>query len=116
MLVLDGRTHRLGGLLRGRAQVAESVAGCEVELAGAAGLLVTLRAEVPAGTAAGWRYADPQGGSHEVVNCSISALELGVRERTGSPIRTLSSSHGGAYELGMAEGDHGIPIAPFDDG
>jgi hypothetical protein len=30
--------------------------------------------------------------------------------------RTLRSPHGGAYELGMRERDHGVPLAPFPDG
>jgi hypothetical protein len=28
----------------------------------------------------------------------------------------LASPHGAAYELGMREHDHGVPLAPFDDG
>ena len=28
----------------------------------------------------------------------------------------LRSAHGGAYELGMGEHDHGVPLAPFADG
>jgi hypothetical protein len=28
----------------------------------------------------------------------------------------LRAAHGGAYELGMREHDHGVPIAPFSDG
>ena len=30
--------------------------------------------------------------------------------------RVLHSDHGGAYELGMRERDHGVEIAPFPDG
>jgi len=33
----------------------------------------------------------------------------------GKPARTLRSGHGGAYELGMRERDHGVAIAPFGD-
>ena len=29
--------------------------------------------------------------------------------------RTLTSAHGGVYELGIRERDHGIPVAPFPD-
>ncbi len=48
-------------------------------------------------------------------NCSIAALTLIVR-RPGRPARTLRTAHGAAYELGMRERDHGVPIAPFADG
>ena len=78
-LSLDGRRLRLGGLGARGLRVKESPDGCVVSLAGEHGLRVELRAEVPRGTAAGWRYADPDGGSgHDVINCSIAALELTV--------------------------------------
>jgi hypothetical protein len=54
-------------------------------------------------------------GEHDVVNCSIASLALGVHRR-GEPTRMLHSSYGGAYELGMRERDHGVPLAPFSDG
>ncbi|HXA55750.1 MAG TPA: hypothetical protein VNV37_12835 [Solirubrobacteraceae bacterium] len=52
---------------------------------------------------------------HDVSNCSIAALTLVVR-RPGRPARTLRSAHGAAYELGMREHNHGVPLAPFGDG
>jgi hypothetical protein len=48
------------------------------------------------------------------VNCSITAIELEVQ--SGASQRTLHSPHGGAFELGMRERDHGVPLAPFGDG
>jgi hypothetical protein len=70
---------------------------------------------VPADTAAGWQYGDPDGGAgHDVVNCSIAALELSIGS-PGEQSRSLHSAHGGVYELGMRERNHGIPIAPFTD-
>jgi hypothetical protein len=73
--------------------------------------------EVPAGTAAGWHYADPHGGAgHDVVNCSIAALALTVTLPGERTVRSLTSAHGGVYELGMRERDHGVAIAPFGDG
>ncbi len=115
MLCVDGRSVRLGGLFARGTSVAESAAGCEVTVAGAGGARVRLRATVPAGTAAGWRYADPDGGEHDVVHSSIAAMTLEV-SAPGDPVRTLESSHGATYELGMRERDHGVPIAPFPDG
>jgi hypothetical protein len=118
-LSLDGRRHRLGGLAARGAHVAENVQGCSLRLAGEGGVALEAHVEVPAGSAAGWRYADPDGGEHDVVNCSIAALTLTVSTPGGAP-RTLSTGHGCAYELGMrtlkGEQDHGVPIAPFADG
>jgi hypothetical protein len=112
-LGLSGRRHRIGGLLRHRPSVAESPSGATVRLAGAGGLTLEVSAAVPPGTAAGWRYADPDGGEHDVVNCSIASLRVEV---SGATPRVLSSSHGGVYELGMRERDHGVALAPFTDG
>jgi len=114
-LSLGGRRHRVGGLSARGLHVAESAAGASVLLKGAGGLTIDGRVSVPAGSAAGWRYADPDGGEHDVVNCSIAALELTVGLPDGAR-RTLRSAHGGAFELGMREHDHGVPIAPFPDG
>jgi hypothetical protein len=112
---LEGRRRRIGGLRARGLRVAEGVEGCELELSGEHGLRVGVHAEVPAGSAAGWRYADPDGSEHDVVNCSIASLRLELRS-PGEPLRVLHSDHGGAYELGMRERDHGVALAPFPDG
>jgi hypothetical protein len=148
---LDGRRVRLGGLLARGLRVAEAATRCALVLPGESGSSVEAHVEEPAGTAAGWLYADPVGpearahrprehspkgwvpagagrvvgasraagggrvGEHDVVNCSIASLTLCVHRR-GEPTRMLHSSHGGAYELGMRERDHGVPLAPFSDG
>jgi hypothetical protein len=114
-LSLDGRRIRLGGLGARGLHVQEGPDGCTVRLPGEDGLTLELRASVPQGTAAGWRYTDPDGDTgHDVVNCSIAGLELELHV-PGKPPRLLRSAHGGAYELGMRERDHGVPIAPFED-
>jgi hypothetical protein len=110
-----GTRRRLGGLIGRRPEVDESPRGCELTVAGAGGTRVGIHVEVPGGAAAGWRYADPDGGEHDVVNCSISALRVTVHDAGATP-RQLTSAHGGAYELGMRERDHGVPLAPFADG
>jgi hypothetical protein len=122
-LSLDGRRHRLGGLGARGLSVVESADRCALSLPGEDGLTVQARITVPEGTAAGWRYADVEGAApgglahgHDVVNCSIAALALTVRMPAGGPVRELTTPHGGAYELGMRERDHGVPIAPFADG
>lgn len=110
-----GARHRLGGLLARGVRVAERPQRCSLQVPGRRGLSLEAHVQAPDGAAAGWRYADPDGGQHDVVNCSIASLRLVLR-RTGEPARTLHSAHGAAYELGMREHDHGIPIAPFADG
>lgn len=110
----DGRRIRVGGLAARGVRVHEGPQGCTLLLPGPSGLTVRVRAAAAAGTAAGWRYCDPSGGEHDVVNCSVAELE--VELRGPSELRRLTSSHGGAYELGMSERDHGVPIAPFTDG
>jgi hypothetical protein len=114
-LSLDGRRTRIGGLGARGLRVQESPEGCTVRLPGERGVVIEARASVPPGTAAGWRYGDPDGGAgHDVVNCSIAALELSVTSPDAPP-RSLHSEHGAVYELGMRERDHGVPIAAFAD-
>lgn len=112
---LAGQRFRVGGLGARGIVVAESPERCTVRLPAKGGLAVEARIEVPSGTTAGWRYADPDGGEHDVVNCSIAELVVNVRPR-GAAATLLSTRHGGAYELGMREHDHGVPLAPFADG
>jgi len=126
-LCLAGQRHRLGGLAARGMRVAESADGCSLSVAGEHGLTLQAHVEVPAQSAAGWRYADPDGershdAQHDVVNCSIAAVELTVRAGRRVAPASLHTAHGGAYELGMrtlkgtGERDHGVPIAPFADG
>jgi hypothetical protein len=117
-LSLDGRRRRIGGIAARGTSVAEDARGATIKLAGEDRLSLRARVSVPGESAAGWRYADPDGGEHDVVNCSIARLELSIPdgEDGGAPARTLTSPHGGVYELGMRERDHGVPLAPFADG
>lgn len=114
-IALGGRRHRLGGLAARGLLVAETPRHCRLSLPGRDGLVVQAHLEAPAAAIAGWRYADPDGGGHEVANCSIAELALTVHRR-GRPAQTLRTDHGAAYELGMREGGHGVALAPFDDG
>jgi hypothetical protein len=109
---LDRRRIGVGGLTARGVRVVESVEGCELRLPCEDGVTVEARVAVPPETAAGWRYDDPDGGAgHDVVNCSIARLELSVTRGADGATKTLTSAHGGAYELGMCERDHGVPIA-----
>jgi hypothetical protein len=115
MLKLDGVEHRLGGLGAIRAaRIEESPTACAFLLPGK-DIVVHGRVGAPAKDFVGWVYADPKGPEHHTVNCSVADLELTV-ERPGRPARRLTLAGGAAYELGMRETDHGIPIQPFPDG
>jgi len=115
MLVLDGEPHRLGGLGAIRsASISETTGACDFVLPGK-GVTVRGRVSAPTKDFVGWIYADPKGPEHNTINCSVADLELTV-ERPGLPPRELSLAAGAAYELGMRETDHGIPIQPFPDG
>jgi hypothetical protein len=97
---LDGRRRAL----RGRPQVDARPGAATIRLGD-----VEIRVTAPRDQTVAWVYADPPGGEHHSLNCSIAALELTVAGRT------LATAHGGVYELGVRERDHGIPVAPFPD-
>jgi hypothetical protein len=108
VLAVEEERIRLGGARRARVDAA--VGRCEV---GVSGARIAVRA--PAGQTVAWRYADPAGGEHHSLNCSIAELRVRL-ERRGRPALELASAHGGAYELGVREPDHGVPVEPFADG
>jgi len=115
MLVLDGEAHRLGGFGQIRAaSIEESAGACSFVLPGK-DFVVRGRVSAPQKDFVGWVYADPKGPEHHTINCSVADLELTV-EQPARPARQLTLAAGAAYELGMHETDHGIPIQPFTDG
>lgn len=109
---LGGKRYKVGGIARRGLRVDGRADGCELaRLRGARGLSIDAKVRVPEGSAAGWRYADPGApnaegkvGEHEVINCSVAAIELDVRLPGASGSRGLSTAHGGAYELGTRAG------------
>lgn len=115
MLMLDGKAHRLGGIGQIRsASIRETPTACEFTLPGK-DILVRGKVSAPQKDFVGWIYADPKGPEHNTINCSVSDLELTI-ERPGNPLKHLSLSAGAAYELGMRETTHGVPIQPYPDG
>ena len=115
MLSLDGDEHRLGGFDRIRStKVDDEPTECQFELSGK-GVKVTGRVASEPRNFVAWVYADPVGPEHNTLNCSISDLELTV-ERKGSEPRRLESVGAAAYEIGMRNTDHGIPLQPYADG
>lgn len=115
ILSLDGEEIRLGGLDRIRStRIDEHPTSCEFELAGQ-GVTVRGRVSSEPRDFVAWIYADPDGPEHNTVNCSVSDLELTV-ERKGAGPRRIEAIGAAAYELGMRETDHGIPLQPYPDG
>jgi hypothetical protein len=111
-LSVAGRRIALGGP-RHRPVVDESPLRLELAVGGAGGARLEIVAQSPPEQTVVWRYADPDGHEHHVANCSIAALD-GVA-RVGGESLHLRTAHGGAYELGMRETGHGLPVQPFPD-
>jgi hypothetical protein len=114
-IALAGRVRPLGGLLARGVRVREQVGRLALELPGDDGLRVEATVAAERDATVAWRYADPDGGEHDVANCSVASLTLAIRDPalTG---RTLHTAHGATYELGMRETDHGLALQPFPDG
>ena len=112
-LSIGGKLIRLGGPRR-RVEVHERPDGAEFKMGGN-GLKLTGRVGSDPSNFVGWVYSDPGGPQHNTVNCSIAEMTLTVTRESARPLE-LHTPHGAAYELGMRETDHGIPLQPFPDG
>ena len=113
--MLDGEAHRLGGFGKIRsASIDESSTRCAFVLPGK-DVVVRGRVSAPQKDFVGWVYADPKGPEHNTINCSVCRPRAD-RRTPGQPTRKLTLPAGAAYELGMRETDHGIPIQPYPDG
>jgi hypothetical protein len=66
--------------------------------------------EAVPGDLVAWLYADPRGGEHHSLNCSVSELRVVLDDRE------LVTPHGGVYEHGTTDTGHGVPVQPFSDG
>ena len=97
-LSLDGERFALGGLGR-RVAVAETEDSCVLRIPGR-GAQVTVSVSAPADALARWDYANPAGGLHDVVNCSVADLAVRV-ERPGTGVVEISAPARAVYELGV---------------
>jgi hypothetical protein len=111
-LALGGERIRLGGVRR-RPRV-DARPGALEAIVGGTGATVHVTAAAPLEQTVAFAYADPGGGEHHSLNCSIAQVRLRV-ERPGRPPVELATAHGGVYELGVRERDHGVPLQPFPD-
>ena len=114
-ICVDGTRARLGGLSRAhRPRVSEAADRLEFAVPGRE-IVVAGRVSAPRERIVGWVYADPDGSVHHTANCSIADLAIRVARPDRAPL-DLRAPGLAAYELGMRETDHGIPIQPFTDG
>lgn len=111
-LQLDGVRHALGGLLRRDTAVGLDFDGATITLGGP-GISVVTQVSVPLASTVGWKYADPNGHGHEVVNCSVAQMTLTVRR--GSQSAVLEPTRRGVLEVGGDERAFDVPLQPYED-
>ena len=111
---LDGSRLRLGGIGRVRSTRVDARPGALDAVIGGAAATIRVSVTAPLDQTVAFVYADPGGGEHHALNCSIAEVRLRV-ERPGRPPVELATAFGGAYELGVRETDHGVPVQPFPD-
>ena len=114
-IVIDGEVMQLGGLGKTYGTSIEATpGGCEYVVPGRG---VTVRGAVGSVLEqfVAWLYADPDGGEHHAINCSIADMKLRV-ERPGEHHVHLKLDGGAVFELGTRETDHGVPLQPYPDG
>ncbi len=109
-LSLDGARLALGGIGRVRSTRVDARPGALRAVIGGAGATVRATVSAPLEQTVAFEYV----GGHHALNCSIAEVRLRV-ERPGRPALELASAFGGAYELGVRETDHGVPVEPFPD-
>jgi hypothetical protein len=109
-ICLDGQRFRLGGPRRRRQTHVAERPDRVLFIVPGKGISVTGAADAARERFVGWVYADPDGSEHHTVNSSVADLTIKVNDQT------LTAKGLAAYELGMREHDHGMPIQPFSDG
>ena len=90
-----------------RGPVPRGTDGADVTLGGH-GFVVRTTARVDRDRTVGWRYADPVGDQHEVVNCSVATATVQVGDRS-YPARAA------VLELGGDRRAVDVPLQPFAD-
>ncbi|MGB0120683.1 MAG: hypothetical protein WBP55_07010 [Solirubrobacterales bacterium] len=111
---IDGERHRLGGMLRRGAEVVALPGKTMMSLPGEGKVKVELEARAPRNSSVAWQYGSPDGHIHDVINCSIAPMEISFSDGH-SPPRTLSTGHGGTYELGLPDRQDWVKLVPIPD-
>ncbi|MCW2754043.1 MAG: hypothetical protein JWQ32_1454 [Marmoricola sp.] len=111
-LQLDGARHPLGGLLRRDTAVDLGPDGARITLGGS-GLKVVTTARVPLASTVAWKYADPNGHGHEVVNSSVARMTVAVAGADGSSV--FEPAQRGVLEVGGDTRAFDVPLQPYDD-
>ena len=110
---VDGRRTRVGGLAARGVRVHEGPQGCTLLLPGARAHPEGARGGAGR-SGRGMALRGP--GRRRARRHQLLGRRARGRAPRPSETRRLTSAHGGAFELGMRERDHGVPIAPFADG
>jgi hypothetical protein len=105
-LSLDGTRRPLGGFGSRATRVELGTDGAVGAVVTMSGVVTTVH--VDRARTVGWPYADPTGGEHEVVNCSVAEVSVQVDGRT-VPARS------GVLEVGGDERAFDVPLQDFPD-
>lgn len=111
---VSGERLALGGLKKPRGTSMRAGAGrAEFTLRGD-GVVLGGSVSAALDDTVGWVYADPDGSTHDVLNCSVADLDLRL-ERAGGAVTSLRTIGGAAYELGSRDRSHGVQLEPYGD-
>ena len=111
---IGGERHRLGGMLRRGVVAAPEPGRARFVLPGEGGVEAMVKTKAPRRITAAWNYGSPDGDVHDVLNCSMAELQVGFTDGGGA-VRTLTTDHGGTYELGLPERQSWIAVEPYPD-
>ncbi len=110
----EGERHRLGGMLR-RGVSADSEPGrARLVLPGQGGVEAVVETTAKREITAAWNYSGPDGHLHDVLNSSMAELEVAFTDDSGT-VHTLTTNHGGTYELGLPERQEWLEVEPYPD-
>lgn len=111
---LGGERHRLGGMLRRGISADPQPGRARMVLPGEGGVEAVIETAARREVTAAWNYSGPDGHIHDVLNCSMAGLGVSFTDGTGA-VRTLTTDHGGTYELGLPERQDWLEVEPYPD-
>lgn len=111
---IGGERHRLGGMLRRGISANPEPGRARLTLPGKGGVEAVIEAKARQEITAAWNYCGPDGHLHDVLNCSMAELEVIFSPGSGAA-RSLTTNHGGTYELGLPERQDWLEVEPYSD-